>query len=110
MVEEARRRHLLLRSGAGAGAPRQALPEEVVMAHVFSPAAAPLIPGWATRFDPDSGKYVAERLESLTSYQVTAGCRARVEASTPEELDWLCAAWRTHAEVVRRAEEASRGA
>lgn len=73
---------------------------------VYSPGAEPVINGWFTSVT-SNGRLRADRVDPLTRYQVEAGCRAVVEADTPEELDWLCTAWRGHAEVVRRAEEAS---
>lgn len=73
---------------------------------VYSPAEAPHINGWITSVS-DDGVYHAMPLEPLTAYQLDKGCVDDVTAHSPQELDWLCAAARMHAEIVRRAEQAA---
>ena len=75
----------------------------------FSPAREPHINGWVTSLR-DDGTYTAMPLEPLTHYQLDKGCIDHIEAGTPQELDWLCAAARMHAEIVARAERSAQTA
>jgi hypothetical protein len=75
----------------------------------FSPAREPHINGWITAVS-DDGVYTAMPLEPLTHYQLNHGCLDHIEARSPQELDWLCAAARLHAEIVSRAEREAQAA